>query len=248
MSNLGLNRAQDRKQKERLERDELILNCAQTLLQRDGLHKLTMQAVAAMTEYSKGTIYQHYHCKEDLLGALVARCGDKLVGLLQKAATYDGSVRAKVALMSAAFFYNGRMQREVSSLVAMVKSEDFLQKVQADQQTRLKNIDNEIFRLACTTFYGAQGSKGKLTTQEIMDAAFGWWSMSWGINDVMNQNWDIKRLGFSDPMSFYFRSLTIFLDGLGLEPDSQLTSWNDVDAIAQMLFSHELAQCSDTPN
>ena len=237
-----MQKAQDRKLKERQERDELILDCAQTLLQRDGIHKLTMQAVAAMTDYSKGTLYQHYRCKEDLLGALVARCGNNLVGLIGKAVAYSGSIRAKIALMSAAFFYNGRMQKEVASLVAMVKSEEFLQKVEPEQQKRLRNIDNEIFRLACIVFYQAKAPQSQRSAQDVMDAAFGWWTMSWGLNDVMNQNWDIKRLGFADPMSFYFRSLTIFLDGLGLESDPQLTCWGDVDALAQALFEEELLQ------
>lgn len=235
-----MGKLQDRKLKERLERDELILHCATTILQRDGLHKLNMQAVAAMTDYSKGTIYQHYSCKEDLLTALVIRCGQHLLNLLQKAANHPGSLRCRIGLMSAAFFYNGCIQQEVSGLVAVVKSEDFMQKVKPENLKQLQNIDNEIFRLACTTFYGAQGKNGILTTQNILDASFGWWSMNWGLNDVLNQGWDIERLGFKDPMSFYFRSLSIFLDGLGIEPDANYQSWQDIDTLARDVFKEEL--------
>lgn len=44
----------------RLEREELILNVALSLLKNDGFHGLNMQAIANQTDYSKGTIYQRY--------------------------------------------------------------------------------------------------------------------------------------------------------------------------------------------
>lgn len=242
-----MGKLQDRKQKARQERDELILDCATSILHSQGLHKLNMQAVAAMTDYSKGTIYQHYSCKEDLLTALVIRCGNRLLRLLQKAADYSGSLRCRVALISAAFFYNGTIEREVSGLVPVVKSEDFMQKVQPEHVKQLQNIDNEIFRLACMTFYGEQGKDGDLSTKNILDAAFGWWAMNWGLNDVINQGWDIERLGFKDPMSFYFRSLNIFLDGLGIAPDPTFKSWSDVDQLARTLFAEDIENTDNAP-
>lgn len=231
-----------RKQKERQERDDLILQCATEILQRDGWQHLNMQSVAAMTDYSKGTIYQHYRCKEDLLAALVVNCGHRLLGLLSKAQSHEGTVRCRVALMSSAFFLNATLENPVSGLVSMVKSQTFLEKVSAERQKELQNIDTEIFRLACMTFYDEKGHGGDMNPQEIMDASFGWWSMLWGLNDVMNQGWDIQRLGFSDPMAFFYRSLNIFLDGLDFEQDPDYKEWSDIQVLTQKIFVRELEQ------
>ena len=236
------NKQQERKQKERLERDALILQCATDILIKDGWQQLNMQAVAAMTDYSKGTIYQHYRCKEDLLAALVVSCGKRLLGLMEKALNHQCSVRCRIGLMSSAFFLNAEIEQGVSSLVSMVKSQDFLEKVSETRKKELQNIDNDIFRLACMAFYGEQGRNGKMSAQEVMDASFGWWSMLWGLNDVKNQGWDIERLGFSEPMAFFYRGLNIFLDGLGIEQDSEFSHWSDIQTLTQQVFAQEIEQ------
>ena len=54
------NKPQSRKAKEIESRNELIMSVAQSLLAEKGLQGLTMQAIADLTEYSKGTIYQQF--------------------------------------------------------------------------------------------------------------------------------------------------------------------------------------------
>lgn len=229
-----------RKQKERQERDDLILQCATEILQRDGWQHLNMQSVAAMTDYSKGTIYQHYCCKEDLLAALVVNCGRRLVVLLSKAQRHEGTVRSRVALMSSAFFLHSTLENAITRLVSTVKAQDFLEKVSDARKKDLQNVDTEIFRLGCMAFYGEKGRSGQLSTQEIMDASFGWWAMIWGLNDIMNQGWDIERLGFSEPLGFFYRSLSLFLDGLGLEEDPNYKSWSDIQVLTKKVFTQEV--------
>ena len=41
------------------------------MIVEDGYHGLSMDRIAEELEYSKGTIYQHFSCKEDILMALV---------------------------------------------------------------------------------------------------------------------------------------------------------------------------------
>mgnify|MGYP001820983313 CR=1 FL=1 len=52
-----------RKQREILEREELILSAAQKLLHEQGYNHLTMDRVAETVEYSNGTIYNHFASK-----------------------------------------------------------------------------------------------------------------------------------------------------------------------------------------
>lgn len=57
----------ERKQRERAEREELILDVGRKMLLKDGYHGLSMDRIAEEIEYSKGIVYQHFASKDDLL-------------------------------------------------------------------------------------------------------------------------------------------------------------------------------------
>ena len=59
-----------RKQREIREREQLLLRVARKMLIEQGYSGLSMDQLAEATEYSKGTVYQHFSTKEDLVTAL----------------------------------------------------------------------------------------------------------------------------------------------------------------------------------
>ena len=59
-----------RKQREFLQREQLILDTAQNMLHQNGYVQLTMERIAEAVEYSKGTIYNHFASKEDIFQAV----------------------------------------------------------------------------------------------------------------------------------------------------------------------------------
>ena len=69
-----------RKQREIAERHALFLDVARNLLFEEGLHQLSMDRVAELSEYSKGTVYQHFSCKEDML---LGVCCQAMTGLAE---------------------------------------------------------------------------------------------------------------------------------------------------------------------
>ena len=63
----------DRKQREKLERHQAILDAAQRLFVEQGAEKLNMREVATATELSVGTIYLYFKDKNELLFAIQNR-------------------------------------------------------------------------------------------------------------------------------------------------------------------------------
>ena len=61
------------KEKQRLEREALILQAAEEMLVEKGYHETSMEEIAVRVGISKGTIYGHFASKEDLIIALVER-------------------------------------------------------------------------------------------------------------------------------------------------------------------------------
>lgn len=69
---------QERKEREKEQRREEILNAAQRVFFEKGLQNSTMDEIADMAELSKGTLYLYYNSKEDLYLAVMLRGFDLL--------------------------------------------------------------------------------------------------------------------------------------------------------------------------
>jgi AcrR family transcriptional regulator len=61
------------RERQRAEREQLILHEAESLLREEGYEGLVMERLAERVGVSKGTIYQHFDKKEDLFGAIILR-------------------------------------------------------------------------------------------------------------------------------------------------------------------------------
>jgi AcrR family transcriptional regulator len=226
----------DRKIELRAERDQLILNIATQIIQAEGFAGLNMQRIADQTRYSKGTIYQHYGSKEDIVAALVVQCGRRLLSLLDIASQQSGSIRCKVGLISAAFFINAASNASVVALVPTVKSPAFMQKVNPEHAALLTDIDDQILQHIVDIF----AQDANFTHTSPLQAAFGWWAMQWGTQDVMGKGWDLARLGINNPVLYYYQSLQIYLDGLGVEKDLVWQDWGATLTAAQSIFKASL--------
>ena len=74
------------------EREQKILATARSIVVREGYQSLSMERIADAVEYSRGTIYNHFSCKEEIVIALAEKGAAKRVEMFQEAASYqDGS-------------------------------------------------------------------------------------------------------------------------------------------------------------
>ena len=82
-----------KKEVERVAREEHMLDVVDDLLARAGYLGFTMNQVAQEIGYSKGTIYQHFSSKEDMLLALVCRQKARYAQMFSRAASFSGRPR-----------------------------------------------------------------------------------------------------------------------------------------------------------
>src|SRR5205807_2789923 len=61
------------KERQRQEREALILQVAEEVLVEKGYHETSMDEIAARVGIAKGTVYLHFPSKEDLVVAVFAR-------------------------------------------------------------------------------------------------------------------------------------------------------------------------------
>ncbi|MBC8033250.1 MAG: TetR/AcrR family transcriptional regulator [Chitinophagaceae bacterium] len=73
-----------RKQLEKENRRELILQAAETIMASNGLHGLSIDLIAAETQLAKGTIYLYFKSKEEILSLLSVKARTLLFKEFQK--------------------------------------------------------------------------------------------------------------------------------------------------------------------
>jgi TetR/AcrR family transcriptional regulator len=71
-----------RKERERLQHKQDILETALRLFSEQGFHNVSMQQIAEASEFSVGTLYNFFNSKEALFEELINNCGEKIVETL----------------------------------------------------------------------------------------------------------------------------------------------------------------------
>jgi TetR/AcrR family fatty acid metabolism transcriptional regulator len=84
------------KEKLREVRTELILNLAEEVLEEKGYHETTMDEIAVRAGVAKGTLYQHFPSKDELIVALFERHLDRFEQAVAQAATAATTARGKL--------------------------------------------------------------------------------------------------------------------------------------------------------
>ena len=84
------------KQLEIKEREDRILEISRRLILAEGYHGLNMDRIADEIGASKGTVYNHFGCKEEIIISLAVQTMEKRVALFQRAAQFKGPSRHRM--------------------------------------------------------------------------------------------------------------------------------------------------------
>ena len=84
------------KEKQRQEREELILQAAEEVLMEKGYYETSIDEIAARVGIAKGTVYLHFPGKEDLVIAILERNAQAVVELVEATAASAGTNREKL--------------------------------------------------------------------------------------------------------------------------------------------------------
>ncbi len=85
---------QERKQRERAERERLIVATARELAEQQGWEAVTTRRLAERIEYSQPVLYSHFRGKREIIGAVALQGAEELAAELRDAgAGASGVVR-----------------------------------------------------------------------------------------------------------------------------------------------------------
>jgi AcrR family transcriptional regulator len=94
---------QERRERERAERERLIVTAARELAESEGWDAVTTRRLAAEIEYSQPVLYSHFKGKDAIMAAVAVEGFAELAALLRRARTSATGPRQALADVGAAY-------------------------------------------------------------------------------------------------------------------------------------------------
>lgn len=240
-----------KKQQAIADREQELLQIAHHLVEAEGYANLTMDKLTAASPYSKGTIYNHFSSKEDVITALCNAALRQEISLFKKAELFNGSSREKALALHQAYLLSAKMQPILFNCVLTAKSPWVQEKSSIVRLTTQQELEKEISGMVDLLLQQAieanelQPKAG--ATVDLM--AFANWAISFGgiaLLSSASETYSIERLQGAHPFLF---NLNCMLDGMNWLPLS--TEWDYCQSwlrIEKEIFSAEQQQlAADLP-
>lgn len=237
----------DRKQREIQEREAKILECARPMFIEGGYNGLNMDRLTGMLEYSKGTIYNHFSCKEEIIITLAIQTLEKRLAMFEKAALFQGTSRDRIAAIGTAAELFVKLYPDHFRVEQTIRLDSIWEKTSEERRQVMSNCEHRCIGVVGGVVRDgiAQGdvSLGGLTTPE--EIVFGLWSLSFGGYSIIATSNSLKDIGISEPFEMLRRNFNRFLDGILWQPLSTEVDYDAVfDRVSEEVFGNELQQIS----
>ncbi|MBU1938048.1 TetR/AcrR family transcriptional regulator, partial [bacterium] len=118
MTNPELSNKPSRKELEKQQRRFDILMAAKTLFVQKGYHNTTLEEVAQLAEFGKGTIYNYFRNKEDLFYAILEHYTAEVLEITKRALQdTKGALKEKLRAFALSTVQYGRANEDVFHLL-----------------------------------------------------------------------------------------------------------------------------------
>jgi AcrR family transcriptional regulator len=232
-----------RKQRERLERESLILDVAQNMLHEHGYNHLTMERIAESVQYSKGTIYNHFTSKEDLVASLCCRCMSNLIEIFEWASQYPGSTRERYSAIGIGYALYHQCYPMESSNLQILTNNAVRERVSEAKLAEVGALEQQIIDITGSIVKQAIdcGDLDQKYLDQISTIVFGCWSMHYGAIMLSQSDIPLTELGFNPVVTMLWQNANTYLDGYHWLPLSHNFNTDTMfEKISNDLFNSQL--------
>lgn len=208
------------KQLEIRQREERIISVARLMLRESGYHGLSMDRIAESLDYSKGTIYNHFSCKEEIVIALAIETMEKRVSLFDLAVSYPGSPRERILAVSVACERFAKHYPDHFHVETIIRNASVLAKTSEKRRMLMRSCEQRCMGMVAGIVRDAvaQGDlemSPHLTPEELV---FGLWALSFGAYSIAATSDSLAEVGVRDPYLTVRVHLSALLDSYGWLP------------------------------
>ena len=198
-----------------------------------------MNRIAETLDYAKGTIYQHFRNKEEIILALAAGTLQKRTQMFEKAAQFPGRSRFRMAAIGCAAELFVKWYPDHFELEKVLSCGSIIEKT----CTKLRDRKNtaELKCVSIVTGIVRDGiASGNLKLSKGVSAdriVFALWSMTYGGYSIMDSTETMDSMGIEDGFQEVRDSNNLLLDQFGWKPFSSKTDYDEVfEQVQQEIF------------
>ncbi len=211
------------------ERENIILDQTLRFVQTEGIAALTIDKLVSELPYSKGTVYNHFTGKEDLLLGLCNRGMSRLAELFELAESYEGNNREQGLAILFAYMLYARLYPTQFMLVITAKSSNLTDKVSPPRNEEHIQLEGKLLNPAANVFRRAldAGEIDPPMALSIEQLAFACWSLVFGTNALLLQ--DVECCGTRSQLLVereMINNINLMFDGMRFRPFTNEFDWS----------------------
>lgn len=224
-----------RRQRDVRQREDLFLDRARRVLLTKGYHGLTMDRIAKATGYSRGTVYLHFSCKEEIIITLVTRAMERRLALMERASAFKGTTRQRLQAVGEAVGLFNRLYPEDAGLFHLSNAGAVKQKASDEALFRLRSCLQRSLNVATGIIHDAIALGDLVLDDETLpeDLTFSFWAISDGGSSIASGWTSHEEAGVRDPYWSIMRACETLCNGYGWKP---LSSPGQIEVTRRRVF------------
>lgn len=233
--------------KARQQREQQLLELAQQILRQDGFTGLTMDRLASLSDVSKGTLYNHFSSKEDVLTALSVDSLQRLLQLFQYASTFSGHSRERALALHHAYHKFSAAEPTLFLCLLSAATPGVMEKSSPARLQQRQQLEMQLLQY-CQLVLSEALADGSLQLPvgvSLEQWSFINWALAFGCNALFVP---LRQLGlFADLAAPHvnLHSINLLFDGMGWLPLS--SGWDYQQSWQQIgqTFGSQIADGTD---
>jgi AcrR family transcriptional regulator len=223
-----------RKQREIQERERRILALARPVLVKEGYQALNMERLAAEMEYAKGTLYNHFPNKEEIVVALAIESLDVRRRMFEFAATQVVESRLRMTAIGCACDLYATQFSEHFAVEQLLRNVAIWEKSSGKSQALIQQCELRCMSVVSGVVRDAI-AHGDLELPDFMqpeELVFGFWALTYGTHALIATSPSLPDVGVREPVrSMRFHAWTL-MNGYNWAP---LIRFEETEALMEEL-------------
>ncbi len=227
------------KQREIAARESRILEIARPIVIQEGYQALNMDRIAAELGLSKGTIYNHYSCKEEIVISLAVETTTRRTEMFRAAAQFMGGPRFRMQAVGVAAEKFVRESPEHFIFEQILRMDSVWEKTSEKKRAIVTSCEMNCMGIVGGVVRDAI-AKGDLALPDHVtpeDLVFGLWSLTSGAYSIIITSESLENLGMSEPYEMVRNHTAVMMDGYRWKPFSSEFDRNElIERIEKEVF------------
>ncbi len=216
------------KQAEIRDRGQAILSVARPMVINEGLGSLSMDAIAKQISCTKGTIYNHFRCKEEVLLAIAIQASETRYALFDAAQQSERSSRDRMAAIGVACEDFRIRFADLFHIESMVRHTTVWAKGSAQRRDLMLDCESRTMALVGGVAKdGVEAGDLKLPRKvRVEELVFGLWSLTYGGMLIDASSPGLQQVGIPDPFASIRHNCNAIMDGWNWQPLYDRSAYN----------------------